>query len=273
MSTYVLGSDEQERERLAHQARLLDRITERFLLESGLEPGMRVLDLGSGAGDVAVTAARIVGSRGEVVGVDRDPVMLEAARERVEREGLPVRLVDGDVMHLDLDEPPFDAAIGRLILMHLPDAVTALKAAVAHVRPGGVVAFQDFTTAEIRVHPPLPKTQAALDRIKKTFERLGADTRGGDNLRSIFLAAGLPEPELRLEALVGGGPDDPIFQMVTGVTKTLLPAMERLGVARPGEIDPERLASDLQDEVAAARGVVVSPPLLSASVRAPGVSG
>jgi SAM-dependent methyltransferase len=273
MSTYVLGSDEQERHRLAHQGSLLDRITERFLLEAGLEPGMRVLDLGSGVGDVAVKAAQIVGSGGEVVGVDADPVMVETARRRVEAEGLPVHLVDGDVLHLELDEPPFDAAIGRLILMHLPDPTAAVRAAAAHVRPGGIVTFQDFTTAEVRVHPPLPKVQETVDLITETLERLGADTRGGDNLRSIFLAAGLPEPELRLESLIGGGPDDPIFRLVAGVTQTLRPAMERVGLAPPDEVDPERLAAELETEVADARGVLVSPPLVAAWARRVGIDG
>jgi SAM-dependent methyltransferase len=267
MSTYVLGSEEQERERLTHQSRLLEPITDRFLREAGLEPGMRVLDLGSGVGDVSAIAARIVGADGEVVGVDSDPVMVETARERVEREGLPVRALDGDVMRLNLDEPPFDAVVGRLILIHLPDPVAAVRAAKAHLRPGGLVAFQDFTTKEVRVYPPLPKTLLALHRINDTFERLGADTRSGDNLRSIFRAAGLPEPALQLEAIIGGAPGDPIFEMVAGVTRTLLPAMERLGLAAPGEIDADALAAELEVEVGCAGGIIVSPPLVSASVR------
>jgi SAM-dependent methyltransferase len=267
MNTYALGSDERERQRLEHQASLLDEITERFLREAGLKPGMRVLDLGCGVGDVAMLAARIVGPLGEVVAVDRDPAMVETARGRADGTGLRVRVMEADVMHLDLDEEPFDAAIGRLILMHLPDAMTALRAVTAHVREGGIVAFQDFTTAEVRVYPPLPKTQKALDRIIETFERLGSDIRGGDNLRAIFLGAGLPEPELRAESLIGGGPDAPVFWMISGVTETLRPAMEGLGLAAPGEIDPERLLEEVRDEVCEARGVVAAPPLVGAWVR------
>jgi SAM-dependent methyltransferase len=267
ISSYALGSDDHERRRLAHQAGLLDDFTRRFLRESGLRPGLRVLDLGCGVGDVAMLAAEIVGSHGQVVAVDRDPTMVEAARSRAETQGVLVRVVEGDLMDLDVGGPPFDAVIGRLILMHLPDPVAALRAAAARVRPGGIVAFQDFTTAEVRVYPPLPKTQAAVDRICETFELLGADTRGGDNLRAIFLAAGLPEPELRLDALIGGEPDDPIFHMIGGVTRTLRPAMERLGLTRPGEIDVERMTQELREEVGEAHGIVVSPPLVSAWAR------
>jgi ubiquinone/menaquinone biosynthesis C-methylase UbiE len=269
-TTYSLGSHSQERQRLAYQASLLDQITERFLDEAGLSWGMRVLDMGCGLGDVALLAARMVGPRGEVIAVDRDPTMLAAAAERAERARLPVHFVQADATDLDLGELRCDAAVGRLILMHVHDPISAVRAAAAHVRPGGIVAFQEFTTTATRVHPPLPKTQAALDRITETFERLGADSQAGDNLRPAFLAAGLPEPELRSESLIGGAAENPVFDMITGVTQTLLPAMERLGLARPGEIDPQVLGAELRNEVEDAAGVVAAPPLVGAWARTPG---
>jgi SAM-dependent methyltransferase len=269
MSTYVLGSDERERKRLAHQSSALAGITERFLLAAGLEPGMRVLDLGAGLGDVAAIAAAIVGPGGEVVGVERDPAMIEAATRRLGDE-LPVRLVRGDLTELELDEPPFDAAIGRFILMHLPDPAATLGAAARHLRPGGLLAFQESTVSEVRVHPPLPKTEATIDLLMQVSLGMGPDIRAGDNLRSTFLAAGLPDPELRLEALIGGRPDAPVFDMIAGITETLLPEIERSGLAGPGEIDPWRLASELREEVGRAGGVIVAPPLVGAWARVPG---
>ena len=62
MSTaqYAFSDRAQEQRRLATQAELLDPLTERVFREAGLGTGMRVLDLGSGAGDVAILAARLV---------------------------------------------------------------------------------------------------------------------------------------------------------------------------------------------------------------------
>jgi SAM-dependent methyltransferase len=79
---YVFGHSDRELDRLKAQARLIDPITQRFLREAGVVPGMRVLDVGSGAGDVAFLASDMVGDTGEVVGIDRVPVALEAARAR-----------------------------------------------------------------------------------------------------------------------------------------------------------------------------------------------
>jgi len=66
-SDYLLGSSDREHERLIRQAVRIAPLTERFLREAGTGPGQRVLDVGSGVGDVAMLAARLVGSAEEVV--------------------------------------------------------------------------------------------------------------------------------------------------------------------------------------------------------------
>ena len=67
-SEYALGSTEFEHERLIRQATWRAPYTEKFFREAGIGPGQRVLDLGSGVGDVALLLARLVGASGEVVG-------------------------------------------------------------------------------------------------------------------------------------------------------------------------------------------------------------
>jgi ubiquinone/menaquinone biosynthesis C-methylase UbiE len=59
--SYLLGSTEREHQRLIRQAAILDPITERFLRNAGIDHGQRVLDVGSGLGDVSMLAARLVG--------------------------------------------------------------------------------------------------------------------------------------------------------------------------------------------------------------------
>jgi cyclopropane fatty-acyl-phospholipid synthase-like methyltransferase len=81
-TNYVLGRTEQETERLRSQAAFLEPFTERLFRDAGIGSGMKVLDLGSGAGDVALLAARLVGSEGSVVGIDTNPAILETARIR-----------------------------------------------------------------------------------------------------------------------------------------------------------------------------------------------
>ncbi|TMJ53049.1 MAG: methyltransferase domain-containing protein, partial [Alphaproteobacteria bacterium] len=71
--SYPFRSSEAERQRLIAQDGLVAPSTQRLFEQAGIAPGMRVLDIGSGPGDVAFLAARMVGPAGEVIGVDRDP--------------------------------------------------------------------------------------------------------------------------------------------------------------------------------------------------------
>src|SRR5947208_15236856 len=120
-SDYGLGNTDAEHERLIWQAARVAAITERLFLEAGIGPGRRVLDIGSGVGDVAMLAARLVGPSGEVVGVERDTRSIARARARVTEAHLHnVTFTQSDVGEIR-DGKPFDAAVGRFILMFVPE--------------------------------------------------------------------------------------------------------------------------------------------------------
>src|SRR5271165_1747413 len=84
---YVLGHSHREIRRLMTQAATLRPVTERLLRNAQIGPGMRVLDLGCGAGDVSFLAAQFVGSTGLVVGIDRSREVLGLASERAQAAG------------------------------------------------------------------------------------------------------------------------------------------------------------------------------------------
>src|SRR5260370_17329551 len=90
-SHYSLGSTDAEHERLIWQASRLAPLTERLFREGGIGPGQRVLDLGSGVGDVALLLARLVGPSGEVVGIERDAASIARANARLAEAGFHTR--------------------------------------------------------------------------------------------------------------------------------------------------------------------------------------
>ena len=148
-SPYFLGAASAEHARLIRQAAIWDPFTERLFREAGIGPGQRVLDIGSGVGDVAMLAAKLVGPSGVVVGVERDRKTIAMARSRVTEAGLSnVSFVESDVRNIPSREP-FDAAVGRAILQYLPEAGDGLRSLAAFVQPGGVVAFQDVWPASL----------------------------------------------------------------------------------------------------------------------------
>ncbi len=155
---YLLGSSDAEHERLIRQAKRLAPVTERFFREAGIGPGQRILDLGSGVGDVAMLLSRLIGSAGEVVAVERDARSIYRAQTRAAEAGLHnVTFAQTDIAQFSSDAP-FDAVAGRFILQFLPDPVGALRSLSEKVRPGGIIAFQEGSWAPfalLSAHLPL----------------------------------------------------------------------------------------------------------------------
>src|SRR5947209_4658885 len=102
---YAMGRSEEETQRLLRQGHLFNPLTRRLFIDAGVGSGMRVLDVGSGAGDVALIVADLVGPTGSVVGVDPDAEILDMARHRVRVAGWPnVTFVAGDVRTEQFDD-------------------------------------------------------------------------------------------------------------------------------------------------------------------------
>src|SRR5215471_19276952 len=117
--TYLPGRSEGETSRLQAQAELFEQPTRRLFEDAGITTGMKVLDLGSGAGDVAFIAAQLVGPTGRVVGVDLNPAVVATAGARARAVELTqVSFVAGDIREIEL-ERDFDAVVGRFVLIYL----------------------------------------------------------------------------------------------------------------------------------------------------------
>jgi 2-polyprenyl-3-methyl-5-hydroxy-6-metoxy-1,4-benzoquinol methylase len=262
-STYLLGHEDVEVRRLMLQARLYDPYTEHALRLAGLRPGMRVLDVGCGPGDVSFVAARLVGPEGAVIGIDAADIV-ELARARAAEHGFTsVRFEQTTVGDLKLDEP-VDAVIGRLILMHLPDPVATLRQLAGLIRPGGVIAFSEFDMTGARSVPDLPLWLAARDAIIETFTAMGLDPTFAATLPTLFQRAGLGAPQMALGAPVGGADHTELIGFVVEALRSLLPARNKLGLPTDEFADPDALLVRLRDDAIAAGAVVTSPALITA---------
>lgn len=266
---YTPGRSDEETQRLIEQSRLFEPITRRFLKSAGIRDGMRVLDIGSGAGDVALAVAELVGPSGEVVGVDMNPDILETARGRVEEAGHEnVAFHAGDIQTIDVGGD-FDALVGRLVLMYLPDPVAVLKGLIPRLRTGGIVMFQeiDFTITEAYKHPDTPLMGQLGDWVVEVFERSGANGNMGLELYRVFVEAGLPEPTLDAGLLIGGSADWPGYSYVANSFQSVLPLLEHYGIATAEEVDVETIPRRVRDEIIASKRPVVIPPHIGAWTR------
>jgi hypothetical protein len=97
----------------------------------------------------------------------------------------------------------------------------------------------------------------------------GADPYIGLKLHSVYTAAGLPAPALSLRAGIGAGPDQPIYASIAGLMRSLLPAIERLGIASAEEVGVDTLASRIGAEAVAENATVVWISIVGALTRLP----
>ena len=270
--TYALGRSEAETRRLILQHQIYGPLTRRLFEAAGIGAGMRVLDVGSGAGDVALLLADLVGPRGRVVGIDLNAAILETARARVQAAGWRnVTFHAGDVREAPL-EAEFDAIVGRWILMHVPDPVQVLGFLATRLRPGGVIALQESDFG----YPPATFPPSELwEQVRRWGVPPDGAAPGGPNIRmgmklfQAYLDAGLPAPELRLEAPIGGGPDWPGYEYVAETMRSLLPRLQRLDGLDPAEVGIDTLADRLRRDALAGGRVQVLPVVIGAWARKP----
>ena len=260
--TYVLGSDDPEIKRIDQQASWLEEPTRLLLRVAGIEPGMRVLDLGTGLGHVAFAAADLVGPSGQVVGIDSADRMLAVASERAKGRK-HVWFGQGDVRSWTCDEP-FDAVVGRLILCHLPDAATVVRHHLAHLRPGGRFIALDYDLGSCRTEPPTQLFEPTLRRVITAFRSAGANPVMGTRLALLLAEVGLVGTQsIGVQGYIA--PDDPRGPaMLAGVVRTLAPLMVATGIATAAELDIETLQDRLAADLQATRSVMVPPTLVGA---------
>jgi ubiquinone/menaquinone biosynthesis C-methylase UbiE len=259
---YAMGRSQQEYARLARQGEIMKPMTRRLFTEAGIKAGMRVVDLGSGVGDVCMLLAEMVGPSGTVIGLELDDQALQRARERAVAAGFTnIAFTHSDFANYKPDTP-LDAIVGRLVLMYQADPSAALAKLIGHLRPGGVVAFIEPWFQS----PPGPDSmiKKSVSCIVETLRRSGAHIDLGPRLHRVFQAAGLPLPAMRFEAVMDPRPDSPLYDHVADTVTNLLPKAIEYGIPGATEIDVASIATHIRAEINAVGYAMIASPMICA---------
>jgi len=129
--------------------RAAQHVSDRLVELGAIGPGARVLDIATGNGEPAVTAARRVGPRGRVIATDQSGGMLAIARERASALGVTnIEFRESDAESLTIEDRGFDAVVCRWGLMFMPDIGRALRGLYDRLVPGGRLATAVWSTAD-----------------------------------------------------------------------------------------------------------------------------
>jgi len=265
---YILGHSDAEISRLQTQAAILRPITERLLRNAGIRSGMRVLDVGTGAGDVAILAAQLVGPNGSVVGIDPNRTVVAKAGERARSAGLRHVVFQEGTAETFSDDTGFDLVVGRYVLIHQTDPVTFLQAAARLARPGASITFHELRLLETCPSVPRVPLWDMIDRlIRLAFSTALPHYDAGDRLIEHFRNAGLPEPSVFCETHIWGTADAPHYAWMVHTLRSLLPQLRRIQAVGEEFVGIDSLEARLRNAVLTSRSQVAGPPQICAWVR------
>ena len=256
---YVVGHAAEEEQRLQNGGQLMYPATKHLFQRAGIRPGMKVLDVGSGTGDVALQIAELVGPAGSIVGVDIYAPGLEKARSKLRSIGFEnATFIAGDIRDVALDTT-FDAVVGRNVLMYVADLTAVLRVCVRHLRSGGVMAFQDvewnMTEKIFGSDYMAPKARQLMIWATELFRRGGTEMQMSLKLPGAFLDAGLPFPQLQIDACVSSASDRVLHEFNVQGFIQMLPKLREYGILTD-EIDCEAFVSQMEEEVMQQRSYV-----------------
>jgi SAM-dependent methyltransferase len=220
--------------------------TRRVLLESGIQKGMCVADLGCGAGMVTALLAELVGPAGQVVGIDSSCDQLTQARKRLNGDGTNIRFVEASAAHTGLPRGSFDLVYSRFLLIHLSEPERALGEMYALLKPGGILVCEDGDLTASGSEPT-----SALGAFADLWGRLGPvrglDYTLGRRLFQLVLDAGFPKPQITVhQPVIAKGEAKRLLELSVAEAG---PAFVEAGLITPEElnrtlVEMDRLATD-----------------------------
>jgi SAM-dependent methyltransferase len=172
-----------------------------------LREGMRVLDCGCGPGSITIGLAAAV-APGQVVGIDREPRQIAAARELAAQESVANAAFEvANIYDLPFPDASFDAAFANSVLFHLSEPVAALREMRRVLRLDGVVGIRDPEFGSEVVAPPTPRLRRWRELEDRVWAHNGGSPLYARHQRRLLLEAGFARSEARASVRGGGTPE------------------------------------------------------------------
>lgn len=249
MKPYLLGISADELERMRFQHGVWKVSTEDFLNRLGVGSGMRCLDVGAGPGFVTVDLRDRVGPAGHVTALEPSQMYLDHLRRTVSDRGWSnVEVVLGTAETARLPEASYDVVYVRWVVNFVPDRSAFLHSLARFVKPGGIIAVEDYFYEGLGVYPRGTDFDRMADIVRRYYRSGGGDAYAIAEVPATLRSEGfglvvfVPQQQV-------GGKDSPVFLWASGFFRLHLPIMADRGIIDAAERDRQlanldRLAQD-----------------------------
>lgn len=190
---YVLGTNDEELERLGLQHRVWRPTVLECWRRAGITFGSRVIDVGAGPGYATVDLAELVGPTGEIFAIEKSARFLEFARKACAARNLTnVRFREADLMEESLGNLGVDATWCRWVASFVSSPDKLIHEIARALRPGGVAVFHEYIDYRTwRLAPRRPAIESFVDQVVASWRATGGEPDVAQNFPTLFRAAGL----------------------------------------------------------------------------------
>lgn len=234
---YLLGANPTELERLRFQNEVWGPVTNAFFDRLNVGKGWKCLDVGAGPGFVAADLRERVGERGEVTVLEPSHYYLEWFRGEVrKRNWANIKFAPASVEEAQLPVQEYDLVFVRWVIAFVADPERFLLQLLTSLRPGGVIAFQDYYYEGLSLFPRGGAFDDMSEVVKAYYRSVGGDPYVTGLLPTLFKRHGLELVEFSPHSLAGG-PSSGIMEWAHRFFITHVQAMIDKGAATQAQGD------------------------------------
>ena len=237
-TTYLLGVNEAELERLRFQQTVWGPVTDKFFDRLGVQQGWRCLDVGAGPGLVSAVLRQRVGKEGEVVALEPGKYYRDVFAGMIAQRGWSnVSILAGTAEEATLPRSHFDLIFARWVASFVPDLERFLAPLIAALRPGGMIAIQDYYYEGLSLFPRGGAWDRMPEIVRSFYRSEGGDPYVAARLPGLFRDHRLTMTDYTPTCLAGG-PQSGVFEWAERFFATHTPIMAEKGIIT----QPERAA-------------------------------
>ncbi len=233
---YLLGANQEELARLQFQHTVWKPVTENFFDRLNVGAGWHCLDVGAGPGLVASDLRERVGEKGSVTILEPSRFYLEWFRKTAqERRWTNIECILGTAESSALPKAKYDLIFVRWVISFVPDLDQFLSNLIASLKPGGIIAFQDYYYEGLSLFPHGAFNTVA-DIMRSYYRSNGGNAYVAGEIPALFRRHGIGLKEFSPHCL-SGGPDSGITEWAGRFFTMHLPIMAEKGVITPEQRD------------------------------------
>jgi len=243
-SDYLLGVNQLELERLQFQQSVWGHITRKFLNRLEVQKGWRCLDVGAGPGLVSIELREMVGETGEVVALEPSKFYLDWLRKQAAERGWNnISCVQGTAEQAALPSGYYDLVFVRWVVAFVPDLEKFLAPLFTTLRPGGIIAIQDYYYEGLSLYPHGGACDGLADIVRAYYRSGGGDAYITGRIPEVFARHGLRVVDFTPTCLAGG-PTSGVMEWAHRFFSLHIPLMAEKGIISREQAD--QLLTDWQ---------------------------